>query len=347
MRLSVIVAFDENYAQHAAVTITSLFRNTRTPIDLWIMYNEEKMSLKTKNKINSLTSHSKFDNRIIWHSMDMSAIADARTCNYWSMEVWFSLFVPEVCTTSRALYLDVDTVVLGDLTDFYNQNINDYYAVVVPDHMIYWQIKMGLSVKLPDGTSCKTEEYMNRVVGLESPEKVLNTYFNTGVLLMNLDKMRRDGISLKLRETMSNGGFAFVDQDCFNIVLRGKVKYAPIDYNYTFYVDYLLDVLPNKEADNLRPYFEKKKRPQILHFTNKPWKFHNVLFSEYYWKYLLMTPWRHRLLVLFPTFRELRRWLVRIHMSPRHPKLKLFGLNLIGPKDRARRWDPYKRDCVE
>ncbi|WP_392362335.1 glycosyltransferase, partial [Streptococcus suis] len=60
-------------------------------------------------------------------------------------------------------------------------------------------------------------------------------YVNAGVLLMNLEAMRRDNITnLLFAETERlTGQIQFQDQDVINIALKGKIVEVPLRYNYT------------------------------------------------------------------------------------------------------------------
>ena len=66
-------------------------------------------------------------------------------------------------------------------------------------------------------------------------------YYNTGVMLMNLRNMRRDGIAEMLRRTLNARKFTNDSQDAINIVCAGHIEPLPYTYNSNNYTDYIPD----------------------------------------------------------------------------------------------------------
>ena len=107
---------------------------------------------------------------------------------------------------------------------------------------------------------------------------------------MNLEKMRRDGIRDKLRGSRdSNPGLHFVDQDCFNLVLRDKILPLPLEYNLmldnlsvdSISADELSELTGESRTDILRALAD----PVICHYGSpKPWNsprvFHYGIYLE-------------------------------------------------------------------
>ncbi len=89
------------------------------------------------------------------------------------MTTYFRLFIPDLYPDfNKAIYLDSDIVLMSDVAELYNINIERNLLGVVADDIIQ-----------------KNEifqEYVEKVVGVES----YKTYFNAGVLLMNLEVLR-------------------------------------------------------------------------------------------------------------------------------------------------------------
>lgn len=102
------------------------------------------------------------------------------------------------CSFSRILkepkiiYLDVDTIVDGNLTELWNFNI---------------------------GGKCigAREEY--------------GGYFNSGVLLMNLNLIRALKMDERLKNILTKCKFQFPDQDAMNIIFKDSVAYIPSHFN--------------------------------------------------------------------------------------------------------------------
>lgn len=108
------------------------------------------------------------------------------------------LYIDEIDLPSKLLYLDTDTIVANDISLLYDINIDDYEMGVVKDHMGQWFIG--------------------------------NMYFNSGVLLLNLDKLKQTKLFIRARELCKNKKIAFADQSALN-KYKSKVLYLNRRFN--------------------------------------------------------------------------------------------------------------------
>lgn len=156
----------------------------------------------------------------------------------------------------KVLYIDSDTLIQGDLSKLYRMNIDNYYAAVVAD-----VITVRGSLKHLRFLDFKPSHY-----------------FNSGVLLLNLKKMRADNIPDKLLDYRLNGKNHFMDQDALNVVFDGNVKWISPYYNMLncFFEWEKMDFLRNFYATNFpSDVVECFREATILHLgdTKKPWKY--------------------------------------------------------------------------
>ncbi len=125
--------------------------------------------------------------------------ANLPTLDYISASTWYRIYLPELLSDlDRVLYLDVDTVVLDSLDALWETDLGEHYLAAVTNVPELDQI-----------------DHPARL-GLSSA----GAYFNAGVLLLNLELMRRDDSTAALLEYTRNhlaeiGG----DQDPLNVVL--------------------------------------------------------------------------------------------------------------------------------
>lgn len=164
------------------------------------------------------------------------------------------LFIADyLSNVDKVLYLDADTLVQGDLTGIYTIGLRDSYAAAVKDGLMY--------------------QFPEHVAGLNlaNPE----FYFNSGVMLLNLDKIRKDDIMRRAVIYFNTHNEIFGDQDVLNAVFAGKVR--PLSYRYncnsTFFEE--------KDAAFLSTFYQEPvpQTPRevydnavILHFAgHKPW----------------------------------------------------------------------------
>ena len=106
----------------------------------------------------------------------------------------------------KLLYLDCDILIQDDLSELFSMDIDDVYAAVTKDHF------------------AKKLNY-DKAIGVEN-------YFNSGVMLLNLKKMRKDNVYEKLLKAKQNDTLnQCVDQHALNQVFYKQVKFLSPAYN--------------------------------------------------------------------------------------------------------------------
>lgn len=153
----------------------------------------------------------------------------------------YRLKLASITNVDKILYLDSDTFVLSDISEFYNTNIDDFYISAIKDK------------------SWKSMRF--RITNDES-----FVFVNTGVILMNLKKFRENNLESKLFKYLEdNKEFGHCDQDAINAICLNNIKYMPLKYNIMVGGFWAVSYEPDE--------FEiAKKYPVIVHFVNKPWK---------------------------------------------------------------------------
>ena len=183
-------------------------------------------------------------------------------------------------TISRLLYLDADTIVLGDLSELWSWNLN------------------GKTI------AASSEPTVNRVrrrrIGLENAP-----YYNAGVMLIDMEQWRKTEAEQRILSFYSaHSGKLFAnDQDAINGALVGEIAMLPPAYNYFnifwFYPYKMLRKL-YEPAEYLteKEYLESCERPLIVHFLGeeRPWRRGNFHpYRHEYEYYLSETAWRNEL----------------------------------------------------
>jgi lipopolysaccharide biosynthesis glycosyltransferase len=123
---------------------------------------------------------------------------------------------------------------------------------------------------------------------------------------MNLNLIRKDGLSEKLVSTIKYGikgkrSFKFPDQDVLNKVCFGRIKFLGPKYN-------LYAWLPSKVKSsqeirkNLENFFGKEQveeactNPCIVHFAGpKPWINTSLSYADEWWEYTRQTPFHEEM----------------------------------------------------
>lgn len=195
--------------------------------------------------------------------------------DYFPSLIWYRSLLPRLRPElDKILYLDSDTLVTDDLSPLWNTDIGDHYAAAVqnliePRHMGRPQ-RMGIPAD--------------------------QTYFNSGVLLMNLAAMRQDDCveALHAHAKEYAGVSVWPDQDSLNFVLGRRCRLLHPRWNCQNSMFYWPDV-----AQGLDPHAraEAIASPGILHFEGppvmKPWHYLNRHpWRDPYLEHLAATPFR-------------------------------------------------------
>jgi len=189
---------------------------------------------------------------IAFHRIDREAVAGFPSRHRFTPAMWYRLFLPELLPkVERVLYLDCDTVVTDHLDQLWSTDLGEHWLAAVTNVFEPWS------------------GHRPAELGLPGPE----AYFNSGVLLLNLEAIRRDGRGEAVRElARSRGDLLWPDQDALNLVL-GERR-LPLHPRWNCMNSVLafpsaLDVFGAEAVE------EARRRPGIRHFegpdANKPW----------------------------------------------------------------------------
>ena len=213
--IPVFFAVDDKYVPFLAVTLQSLVNNASQENYYVIKVLYTNMSEESKEKISKYTREN-----INIEYVDLNYYIEKikeklYTRDYFSMTTYFRLFISNLYPQyNKAIYLDCDIVLLKDIAELYNIDIGDNLLGAVPDDIIQKNEVF--------------QEYVEKVVGVAS----YKTYFNAGMLVMNLDELRKFQFQEKFLYLLENIKFSVVqDQDYLNRICKGRVKLIETAWN--------------------------------------------------------------------------------------------------------------------
>ena len=169
---------------------------------------------------------------------------------------------------SKILYVDADIICLNNIKKLLSFDLKDNIIAAVPD-------------------TKDMNEARNNDLNLKN-----HIYFNSGMMLINIQKWNEYDIFNKLIDILSNNmyNFKFPDQDALNLILTQKILYLPRKFNYfNGFYPWHKDSISNKEII-------------LLHFTSspKPWdlgwevsSMSNEYNRDLYKIYENQTPWKN------------------------------------------------------
>lgn len=287
--MNIALGFDSNFAPYAAVTIKSILLHNKG-VTFYLMYdNLKKSDIKKISSI--IDSHNEH-----YHWIDMSAeFNDLFTGSWKSKTLYFPLKLPSIIEGERArvLFLDADTFVLGDLTNFYNQNLDGYYLAAVNDYGMLSDLKTDNKLKLGENT-VDIKHYFENIRKWNNTD--MQRYFNSGMLLMNLDEMRKNNVEKEMMDSLKSNIFAFPDQDCINFICHDHVKIIEPKYNFMVLFKSTWNRLDEEYKEKLMPYKTEKECPLIIHYLLKPWRRpqDDLPFAKEYRQVKTMTPYKNQ-----------------------------------------------------
>lgn len=254
--INVCLATDNNYAPYAGVVIASALKNSNPEDKLSFYILDGGIEEENKNKIRNLTSIK--DCRINFVSIDETLFEDYKkltTHSYITLATYYRLKIGQLLNedVKRIIYLDCDVIVNSSLSELFSTDLEDNYMGGVIDIRVKYKPKWK--------------------------DKI---YVNAGMLLIDVDKIRKDNIEEKFLEYTKNNfdNIKAGDQDIINFTLEGKIK--------------ILDDLWNVQVSSFLSRSSFTKHPKIIHYVakRKPWKFGSYsVFKDKYFQSLSLTPW--------------------------------------------------------
>ncbi|MEQ1438036.1 glycosyltransferase family 8 protein [Fontimonas sp. SYSU GA230001] len=302
--IHVACAADETYVPHAAAMIHSLLRAPGGEAVTVHFLHAAALAPALIAQLDAFVTG--LDGRLRCHAIADARVAGLPTMGRISRVMWFRVFLPELLPdVPRVLYLDCDTIVVRDLRPLFALDLEGACLGAVSN---VFEPHMAQHA---------------RTLGLEDPR----AYFNSGVLLLDLDAWRRADVAHRVLELARDPARRLVwpDQDALNIALAGRWKALHPRWNCQNSL-YFFRHAP--EVFGANQVAEATADPGILHFEGgdlaKPWHYlckHPA--RRLYLRHRAATPWPlrqldgrtlvHRLLhplpigLLIPTLRLLHR----------------------------------------
>lgn len=270
--MNIVLTFDDSYTQHAAALIASICTNCSTTVCFFII--SDFISSDNIKHIEDLIYN--YGQDVYFNFLDKSEIQKfpigAGTANdYVTLATYYRLVIADILPQNikKVIYLDCDIIVNQDLADLWNIDISNVCVAALEE-----QEKLST----------------NGARRLNYSQKY--SYFNAGVLLLNLGKIRQkfsfcDFVSyIKEKEDK----IMFHDQDVLNAFFHDSKKFLPLKYN-------VMDCFMQKKAQIPRRYRQETNSimsPSIIHYSGplKPWHVECKNPYKYlYFKYLRLTFW--------------------------------------------------------
>ncbi len=249
MKIPCVFCFDESFINHAAVAITSLCVHSNSNYKIYcLFYNitEEKLSI-----ISNITRRFSVEVEFINVGEQFS---NWTTGYHFSAANYYRLLIEKFVPESRVIYLDCDLLITCDLKNLFTTDLgNNLLAGCVDDRG-----RKLSKIALADD----------------------DIYINTGVLVMDVDRMRSEDFFNRARKVYESNTsqIVWVDQCVINLAAAGRK--SPLEKHW--------NVMAHEQPDGTT--LERLYKPfvgnGILHFSGpvKPWHMWSGVWEATFWQ---------------------------------------------------------------
>lgn len=251
-------AIDKNFGKFAGITITSLVHNNpHHQLSVHIVYDQllpadrEKLQ-QTASLYRNLTLH-------FYQITSTDGMTFIVPPGHITQAMYYRYLFAELLplTVKRLIYLDADIICKGDIMPLWQTDLQGRVLGAVRD----WG----------EAKSCER-------IGLAS-----GRYFNSGVLLLDLEQWRQQQLTPRLFRWLQGAGAGKIlwgDQDALNGVLDGSFTELPKKYNCIV----LSNTRMQAQADDV-----------LIHYVDcvKPWHIYcmDSAAKRLYWQYVAKSLW--------------------------------------------------------
>ena len=257
--IPIFFTIDDGYAPYLHVALISLIKNASKDRRYKIIVVYQELNEENRNNLAKLVEdypNFEMEFKFMKQSLDMitDRIENRLRSDYFTMTIYFRIFIPDLYPEyDKAIYIDSDIIVPGDISELYDTDMHDNLIGVVTD---------GSVNDVPE-----LQRYMTESLGLK-----LGDYFNSGMLLMNMKELRNVHLAEHFLYLLNKYHFDCVapDQDYLNSMCYGKIEY----------LDSCWDAMPNRNKPEI-------ENPKIIHYNlfDKPWCYDDIQYQDYFWEY--------------------------------------------------------------
>lgn len=249
--INIAFSLDDNYVMPTCVAITSLLKNTLSPITIYIFYIDGNLSKSNRDVLEKTVFT--YQQCILFKNVDKSDLEDFPKLRH-GLSSYLRILIPQLLPDiDKLLYLDGDLIVNESIITLYNTDISTYQLAAISDLKPYF-----------------SPGYIESIgYNFNHP------YFNAGVLLMNLKVLRKMDLPIAVKDYLKKykEKIYHEDQDILNCICS-LIYNLPPKYNSIIHL-WNKNITLCKELWSEEQIKEAKKSPVIIHYLGglKPWKY--------------------------------------------------------------------------
>ena len=254
--IPIFYACDDSFVKYTIVSLESLIENASHDKRYQVHVLHTSISDDMKERMLKLETDFlkiQFDN-VTSYLTSIEEKLPVR--DYYTKTTYFRMFIAEMYPEyDKAIYIDSDTVVLGDISRLFDTELSDNLVGACHE-----QAMVQVDVY---GT------YAEKVVGVSR-----HNFFNAGMILINSRLWRKKDVLGKFLTLLGEYNFVVTqDEDYLNLICKDHVLW--------------LDQRWNTAVTEGFEYPYEPSEAYIIHYimVNKPWHYENCRAADVFWKY--------------------------------------------------------------
>ena len=256
--IPIFYACDDAFVKYTVVSLHSMIQNASPAYQYRVYVLHSNITEPSKQLLLDL-QNDQFTVSFEDVTQYLNSIADKLPLrDYYSKTTYFRLFIAEMFPEyDKAIYIDSDTVVQGDISKLFLTDIGDNYVGACHEQAMVQVDAFGT--------------YAEQVTGVSR-----HNFFNAGLLLINCNMFRLRFVLDKFIDLLHIYNFAVTqDEDYLNVICKDHVYWLDDRWNTEVFGELLH---PAQEA-------------YVLHYimTNKPWLYEDCRHGEIFWHYAKQT----------------------------------------------------------
>lgn len=256
--IPIFFACDDNFVKYTMVSMRSIMDNASKDYQYVIHILNTNICDEMKKAVKDMENDN-FTIRFEDVTDYLTSISDKLPLrDYYSKTTYFRMFIAEMFPEyGKAIYIDSDTVVPGDISELYFHDLKDNYVGAANEQVMIQENVYG--------------EYVEKVLGIDRYH-----YFNAGLLLINCEQFRENHVLDQFVDLLHTYNFVVTqDEDYLNLICKDKVLWLEQPWNTEVF------------GEIAYPESEFKMIHYIM--VSKPWHYEDARYAEQFWKYAKKT----------------------------------------------------------
>lgn len=274
----VFFACDDNFVKFTMVTVRSMLENASKDYhyNIYIL-NTNIMDRMKKASFDIVDEYDNATLEFVDVTSYLESISDRLPIrDYYSKTTYYRLFIAEMFPQyDKAIYLDSDMIVKGDISVLYNKEIGNNLVGAAHEQAMVQTDAYG--------------DYVEHNIGISR-----HSFFNAGMLVINSDLWRKEAVLDQFIDLLGLYTFRVTqDEDYLNAICQDRVAWVGDEWNVEIY-----ETINVSEEDAC-----------IFHYIMwcKPWHFTGVRYEDYFWKYAKMNSLYHEIVNVLETYTDEQR----------------------------------------